>query len=68
MMELDSGQVGCDFCATTTSMYGRVIYSCDDCGADCCSSCSDNAPDDSYRILCDPGPESGQRGCAPEEL
>lgn len=66
-MNLPGDVLGCDFCEHTSNDPGRVIYQCDDCMRDCCSSCPATDPEDGNRVLCDPDVSSGVRGCAPED-
>jgi hypothetical protein len=67
MSVLPNNVVGCDFCEHTSKDWGRIIYECEECGADCCSSCSASDPEDCCRVLCAPDPSSGRAGCAPED-
>lgn len=66
-MDLPNDTVGCDFCERSSLDYGRTIYECDECGADCCSEHSAGPFEPFGVIYCDPGVESGHRGCAPPD-
>ena len=66
-MTLPNDVVGCDFCENTSATPGRIIYECDECGADCCDLCSDGPFEPFGVVYCQPNAASGREGCAPED-